>query len=251
MKKRWVRILFAVSLITACAMPLASQEPPPLVQVVRFHVKPDKVGEFRDIQARFTAASKEAGRLYRGVWRNRNNGSEYGVVTPRENYASYDSPPAAGPSRTIPEAEFQRLVARLQQCYDDRDVVIYRDIPELTNRPATPPNMVVTNTVTIRPGTQAKFLELRKQLFDQYKKLGAPAYGLRQVQFGGSRLAYMMWTGVDKMADLDGQSRIAKAFEAMGEAAASKWREENSRVVTSNELDIYVFEPDLSHYSAP
>ncbi len=227
-------------------MPLWSQDPGRLIQVVRFHVKPDKVGEFRDIQARFTAAAKEAGRS-RGIWRNRNNGSEYGVITVRDKYGEFDNPP----SGRIRETEFQRLVARLQQCYDDRNVTIYRELPELTNRPAAPPRMVVTNTVTIRSGTRRKFLDLRKQLTDQYKKLGATAYGYRQVNFGGSRLTYTSWMGLDKMGDLDGQSWTAKAFEAMGEAAASKWREENSQVVESNEFDIFVHEPDLSYYPAP
>jgi len=246
MKNRLTGMFVAACAVAVYVVPLVAQEPRPIVRIVRFHVKPDRVGEFRDIQARFTAARKAQGTFpSRGVWRNVNNGSEYGIVTTLENYASNAGPP------TMPETEFQRLVARLQQCYDDRDIVISTSVADLSILPATPPNMVLTNTVTIRPGTRAKYLELRKQLVEEYKKLGVPGFGVRRVRLGGPGNTYRSWTAVDKMSDLDGPSWAAKAFEAMGEAAASKWLEENRKIVLSNERDIYAYEPDLSYYTAP
>ena len=227
---------------------MAQQEAPALVTQTRVHVKPDKIGEFRDIQARFAEAFRErGGSEFRAVWRNRNNLSEYGIVQPRANYADFETErPSAMSVR-----EYERLLARYWACIDDRDVTIRQVYPELSITPEKPSKMVHTITTTIRFGDQAEFRALVEELSGYYKKAGLNGYGFNRIMYGGSRNTYQSWRPVEGMASLDEDGPAAKAFEAMGEEARDKWLERYRAVVESAEHDLWVYEEDLSYYPKP
>ena len=246
MFNRCVRWSVAAAIAACWVFPAAAQEEPPGLAVnVKFHLKPGKQDEFRDIQARFTAATKEAGtRAFRGVWRNFNNSSEFVVVTPRDNFADFDSSGGG----VLSDREFERLRARLADCYDDRDVTIRRVLPDYQITPAETPKMVHTITTTVHPGKNEQFLGLITELFGHMKKAGLPGYGVNRTLYGGSRQTFMSWRPVENMAELDEGGWAGKGFEAMGEEATAKWVEGYQDAIVSTEHDLWVLEEELSFY---
>ena len=249
MKFQMGRLLLAAATIAVWPVSAtAQQEAPTLVTQTRVHVKPGKIGEFRTIQARFAEAIRERGDSeFRGVWRNRNNLSEYGIVRPRANYAAFETerPPL------MPEREYQRLLARYWTCIDDRDVTIRQVYPELSITPENPPKMVHTITTTVNLGDGPELVALVEELFGYYKKAGLTGYGFNRVAYGGPRNTYQSWRPVDGMASLDEPGPAAKAFEAMGEEASEKWIERYRAVVESAEHDLWDLQEDLSYYPKP
>jgi hypothetical protein len=227
----------------------ATAQPPAVSNAVRIVVKPDRTAEFLEIQGKFTEAFKEGGGQFRGVWRNVNNRSEFVVVTPRDSYAAYDSP---GPgSKVMSEAESARLIARYVQCLQSREQVMRTPVEGLSITPPETPKMVHTITTRVRIGKGPQFQELIKELFEVYKKVGLTGYGMSQTQYGGPRNEFMSWRPIEKMADLDGQSWAAKAFESMGEDAAQKWMDGYRDTIESAEHDIYSYVPEISYYPEP
>jgi len=131
MKFKTKGLLALFSVAALCLTAQAQQTPPPLIQVVRVVVKPDRAAEWREIAKQISEAHEKGGGGFRHVWRSRvGNPYEYAIVTPRENYASLDVP---GPTRKgMSEAERARLVARRSQCTSSVELTVRRPIPELT-----------------------------------------------------------------------------------------------------------------------
>jgi hypothetical protein len=248
MNIQWRQLLFAGVMAGAWIVPATSQVgPPAITNMVRIHVKPDRVDEFRSIQARFTEARKQAGGKYRGVWRNVNDSYEFVVVTPHDKYAEYDAPP----QRSMPEAEFARLGSRFQQCIDSREVTIGDVIQELGIQPTKTPSMVHTIRTAVRPGMVDQYLDLVKEINGFYRKVGLTGYGISRVRLGGSRNTFFSWRAVENMAEFDGPGWAGKALQAMGEEAAQEWIAKYQQVIESAEHDLYRYQKDLSYYPQP
>jgi hypothetical protein len=139
-----MRVVVVLCALVVCVWPIVAQDPPTFRTMVRIQVKPDRVAEFRAIQARFTEDAKEAGIGFRGVWRSRNNPYEYMVVTPADKFADYDS------ARTV-SAEIVALRARIQRTFYTREITYRRVLPELQIQPPTTPPMVVVVRVDVHP----------------------------------------------------------------------------------------------------
>lgn len=211
-----MRAFIATCAIAVCVSPAMAQDPPPLQSNVFFHVKPDHVAEFRAIQARYTDAAKERGIAYRGVWRNRNNRSEYVILTPRESFAALNR------TRT-PSAEGASLSSRMSRTYDDRDVVVVRPLAELGSPSTSPVKMVVVYRTTVKPGMAARYMEWIKVRNDARKKLGETGFGVSRVALGGSITSFMSWTAIDSLADLDTPGTFtARWRESAGDAVVDK-----------------------------
>ncbi len=244
-----MRPLIAACVVGMCMSPAAAQDPPTLQSAVFFHVKPDRVAEFRAIQARFTEMRKANGVLYRGIWRNENDRNEYVVLIPRENFAAISAtgfPPANA------AAEVAALRTRLRQTYDSRDVVVRSRLPELGSPGATVPHMVVTRRTTVKPGMAGRYVELIKVRSDALKELGVTGFGTSRVRLGGSVTSFMSYRAIESLADLDGPGHTAKWREAAGDEVVDQWIEDIVSILdTGTERDVYVRQDNLSYYPEP
>ncbi len=234
--------------VAALAFTANAQTQSPLIQVARVVVKRDRGAEWREISKRFSEAHKKGGGAFRHVWRNTvGNPFEYAIVVPMANYAQRDSP---GPAQKgMSEAERAELVARRRQCTESVEITIRRPIPELSIPwpSGQPSKMLTTRTTRVRPGMANQYIEHRKELVAALKKAGVPAYGVHQVRWGGAR-EFVSWTALDKMADLDGESWLAKS---MSEDVRIKWIEKANSMVESSELHIWEYQPELSFHPEP
>ena len=237
-----IRALIATWAIAVCVSPAVAQDPPTLETAVFFSVKPDRVAEFRAIQAQATERAKERGVRSRGVWRNMNNGNEYVVLVPRESYA------AMTPTGS-PDVEGARIRARMRQTYDSRDVLVRQRLPELGSPGATVSHMVVTRRVTVKPGMAGRYVELSKVRSDALKELGVTGFGTSRVRLGGSVNSFMSYQAIESLADLDGHGPLAKWREAAGDEVVDQWIEDIVSILdTGIERDVYVREDNLSYY---
>jgi len=237
----------SVGLLAVAALTLAAQAqtPPPLIQIARVVMKPDRLAECREITKRFSEAHEKGGGAFRHVWRSRlGNPNEYAIVTPMDSYAQLDSP---GPARRgMSEAERARLVARRRQCTESVEITYRRPIPELTIPWSgdQPPKMIATRTSKVRPGMANQYIEHRKEQVAAFKKAGMPAYGVHRIMWGGSRTTFVSWRALDKMAELDSDDWMAKS---MSQEDRAKWTEKVLTMVAEpSELNIWVYEPELS-----
>ncbi len=98
--------------LAALSLPAMAQNGPTLPNVARVKVKPDRIGEYMDVEGQYTAAYKKGGGTLRAVYRGTaGNPFEFLAITAVPNYAALDgsSPYAKGATET----ELARMATRL------------------------------------------------------------------------------------------------------------------------------------------
>lgn len=232
------------AIVAACAsivcLASAAAQQPPLQQAVRFIVKPDRVAEFRQLQAENTAAAKERGLLYRGVWQNANNLNEFVILTPVDAFADlYEGP-------GNPTAEGAARQARMAQTYTSREVTVSRVLHELGVPAKATPRLVHTSTTTLHAGKAAEYIALQAEFAAAAKKAGVTGFGTSRVVFGGPATRFMNWRAIESMAEFDSPNPVTAA---MGAETFRSWVERiNPLVKDPQERTIYRYQESLSYY---
>jgi hypothetical protein len=238
------RSVLTLLIVIAFAIAASAQAPPPYLNISRVTVKPDRLGEWLDIQKQYMEAYKKGGGLWMTVWRNSiGNPYEFLVITPLDNYSQRDgqSPTQKG----MAEGDLARLSARRNQATESVRTTIEKPVAELTyvKEGAAPPKMLRVNHTRVRPGMADQYIALMKELVTAYKKVGVPAFRVRRIEFGGSRQDFHTGMPMEKWAELDGQSI---AIKALGEAGFKTWSEKIYQTISFSEYMIYSFVPDAS-----
>jgi len=229
----------AVLSLTAMA-----QNAPVLLNVARVQVKPDRIGEYMDVEGQYTAAYKKGGGTLRAVYRgNAGNPFEFLVITAVPNYAALDgrSPYAKG----VTETELARMADRRAQCVDSVRVTYERARGDLGfNSPAAPqPSTVMVTRVTVRPDMLEQFTAtVKNELVPALKKSGQASLLARQVEFGGTRNVFSFRSPVGKWAELDGDNALVKG---LGREAAVKLSAKLNSMANA-EWMIYTYMPGMS-----
>jgi hypothetical protein len=84
---RKLQLLSALFCVASTTFTVAAQTPPLLLSVARVQVKPDRVGEFMDVEKQYSAAFKKGGGTIRVVYRNAaGNPFEFLVIAVIPNY---------------------------------------------------------------------------------------------------------------------------------------------------------------------
>ena len=98
----------------------------------------------------------------------------------------------------------------------------------------------------VRPDQVTAYRELIKsEVLPAYKKAGAKVYSVARTRTGGSMFEYSSVTGLDKWADLDGETPFIKALG--GQAAFDKFQAKRAAMVTRTEFEMYRFMKDQSY----
>jgi len=228
---------------------MSAQPTPALLSVARVQVKPDRVAEYTDIDKQYLAAFKKGGGTIRAVYRSAaGNPFEYLVITGLSNYAALDDKSFYAKGAT--EAELVRMAARRAQCVESVRTTYERPQPDLGFNPAgTPqPKTVTLIRVNVRPDMVDQWTAtVKSELVPAWKKAGQPGVLVRRVEYGGSRNQFTIRVPLNKWADLDGETPLAKALgtEAMAKLGAKL----NS--MGSAEWLIYNYVPELSVVPQP
>ena len=240
MRQTLVALLGVVSLsLTAMA-----QNAPTLLSVARVQVKPDRVGEWMDVEKQYTAAYKKGGGTLRVAYRaSAGNPFEFLVISVVPNYAALDgkSPYAKGATET----ELARMAARRAQCTDSVRTTFERPLADMgfTSPGAPQPSKVLVTRVNVRPEMTEQFIAtVKNELVPALKKAGQTSLLARRVTWGGSRSIFTFRSPLGKFAELDGDSPLVKG---LGQEGAAKLGAKLSSM-SSSEWMIYTYVPELS-----
>jgi hypothetical protein len=237
--------MFATSLgLVFLSLTASAQNAPALLAVARVQVKPDRLGEFMDVEKQYTTAYKKGGGTLRAVYRSAvGNPFEFLVIAAVPNYAAFDgkSPYAKGTTET----ELARLAARRDQCVDGVRTTYERPVNDLSfNTPGAPqPARVAVVRVAVRGEMVPQFLAtVKEELVPAMKKAGQSSFLARRVEWGGSQNIFSFRSPVGKFADLDGDNPLVKG---LGREAAAKLGTKLASMGNA-EFFIYNYVPELS-----
>jgi quinol monooxygenase YgiN len=232
-----------LGLVVLSASALA-QNGPTLLNVARVQVKPDRVGEWRDMERQYTAAYKKGGGTLRAVYANAaGNPYEYLVITAVPNYAALDGQSPYG--KGVSETELARMAARRAACVDAVRTTFERPMNDLGfNPPGAPqPSRVAVVRVTVRPEMMDQFIAtVKNELVPAMKKAGQSSFLARRVEWGGSQNVFTFRCPVGKFAELDGPNPLVKG---LGQEAAAKLGAKLSSMGNA-EFMLYNYVPELS-----
>jgi len=235
--------------LAALSLTAMAQNGPTLLNVARVQVKPDRIGEYMDVEGQYTAAYKKGGGTLRAVYRGTaGNPFEFLVITAVPNYAALDgsSPYAKGSTET----ELARMAARRAQCVDAVRVTYERARGDLgfSSPDAPQPSTVMVTRVTVRPDMLEQFTAaVKNELAPALKKSGQSSFLARQVDFGGTRNVFTFRSPIVKYADLDGESPLVKG---LGQDAAMKLGAKLGSMGNA-EWMIYTYVPGMSLRQQP
>lgn len=245
------RFFVAVAGLLAAGLPVWCQQQYPLRSVTRTVVKPDRVGEFVDIQKQVVDITKKAGNdRFNVVWQVAvGNTNEYWAVSPMSKYGDRDQPPAF--VKNLPQAVVSGLFARRSNCIVSNVTTIERYRDDLSLAPAssttapTPPAYQRMLRTRVRQGKAEDYANLIKSvLLPAYKKAGVTNFRVRQVAWGGNTNDFTSTTGFQKWSEMDEPSLLVKA---LGEEGARQFGAKRNDLVTGTEYTILRYRPELSY----
>jgi len=217
---------------------------PPLLNVARVQVKPDKVGEYMDAEKQYSAAFKKGGGTLRVFYRSTaGNPFEFLMIAGEPNYAAHDDKSYYAKGAT--EADLVRMAARRAQCVDSVRLTYERAQPELGfSPPGTPqPKTVTVVRVNVHPDMIQQWMAtVKNELVPAWKKAGQPGMLVRRVEYGGSRNQFTVRVPLNKWADLDGEGPLVKA---LGQDGAAKLGAKLSSMSNAEWL-VYNYVPEMS-----
>jgi len=245
-KAHWaMRCGIAMTIAVSCAM----AQKPDVHNVIRFHVKPDRVGEFESAVKELGAVWQKAGYARQmSMWQSGAGPMEYLLVYNTKGYQeAFDNAPHA--SLKDVAGSVAALRARILACSNTverrvSDVVADAGLP----RGPLPPFVRVIQT-EVKVGKMEQYLAMLKELVTPaMKKAGMSTFLVFRQRYGGSGGQVATAMGVNDLADLD-QSPSA-VVKAMGEAGYKHYLAKRSELVEHSEVNLYRLRKDLSYLPA-
>ncbi len=246
--------LLASALATATivtTLPSSAQMPAaPMVNVVRYEVRRDRIPEFEEVEKQIAGSYKKASPTdqFRVVYRVAvGNTAEYWVLTPMSKFADRDGENPYNKMTT--EQERAARGARLAQYIESVRTSIDRTIGDLSvTSPGTPfpPAWVRYIRVRVRPGTTEQLIaNVKADVVPALKKMNGAELRVRQTLFGGNSNEFTVAAGFAKWAELDDTTALPKA---MGAETFRKFEEKMQAIETNSENYILGYQKDLSYY---
>jgi hypothetical protein len=235
-----------VSLATcAWAQPLAT-----IRSVTSFHVKADRVGDFRAAVKEYNAVLKKAS-YSKGdsMWTSVTGPIEYLRVQYYAKYAEMDASVAQDPKLKEERPDLTRISTRILQCTDRSQRIMEQVLPELSLPPSGEmPKMIRALRILVKPEKVGEFLALQKDdVVPAMKKSGVKVYSIARARAGAPSSEFLVVTGMNSWADMDGKPPL---LVGMGEEAYRRFLTKTAAVQVQSEANIYRFQPDLSYQPA-
>jgi len=239
------RMISAVFVFAACSLGVLAQENPQKVRFAIVKVKPDMVGEFRDVLAEVTAAYKKAGVPWRHVWEPAGFGdsTKWLTVVPMLKKSDWGLPPFVS---AMGEAGFQQYAAKASKCYTNIEYTVELSRPEISIQSGTIPPFIQFATVTVALGKEGAWESKQKtEALPALKKAGYKEVWVTRNMYGGeSTSTYSLATGISSLGDLEEGSALQRA---MGPEAYQRFRESLTGIVTSVKYETFKYVPELSY----
>jgi hypothetical protein len=242
------RAVLTLAAMAAIAIPALGQPVGNIRTIIRYRVKPDRMGDFRAAVKDYAAVLKRANFDRSGTWwRSESGPLEYAFVQYHSKFAELDV--TRNPKLKEVAAELAPLRARMSQCADSIERTVDEIQPELSlPRTGEPPAMVRVIRTVVKPDKVDEFVALYKsEIVPAMKKAGVKTAAMARTRFGGPRSEFRSSASIDGWAALDGPAPVV---QAMGEAKYRAFLAKYSALVNDTEYNIYRYMPDLS-YLAP
>ena len=216
-------------------------------------VKPDKVGEWREITKSQTVPMQQKGGVKsRDTWQSGapfGDGNMFGVVTPIDKFATYDMPPLA--LRVLGDAPARAYQDKLAAITLSRRTFAVQDRAELSIPPSAGVKFVaaILADVTIVSGHAAQYeAYIKDDVVPLLKKDKVPGFVVSRTVFGGNANEYHEVTYLASFADIDkgpAQARLLTPAERTAMTAKI------SPHVEHIERTILRYVPELSYAPRP
>ena len=237
----------ALLMIFALGVPLlasSQDEDRTWLQVRTVHVKPDRVGDYVDLQIKLSEAQKAAGQTGRDVWQEiRGDLATFHQVNSVDNLAELDEPfePPMG------EEEWAAWLSAIRDVSDSSTRTILRSHLEWSI-PAdedSEPGLLLLRYTTVVPNRMRDYHRwIRDQLLPALKEGGAQGVSFNHTAFGGDRTTWVSGTRIPNWAALQ---RRRGSLAYMSDEDFAALFAPVAEMVTASDLRILRYRADLSN----
>jgi hypothetical protein len=242
----------ALALVT---LSLIAQDKPPAAEAPRwsyitiYKIKPEMRSQFEAAQKEISAAYKQAGVPFRGVWQTRfGDMNEYVSASPLANFAALDGPNPV--VKALGEDGSRALLQRAGATWSEATRVGGVDRADLSvGEMGAPPKFAVIMVMNVAPGRGADYETWMKNDFVPALKKGGGRLFCQQAIFGaGGPNTYVCAAPIDNMAAIDAGPPM---WKSLGRAGADKMMTKMAGMMTSMQYSISQFRADLSNMPGP
>lgn len=231
------------------AVAMAPAQKTDIQNVIRFQVKPDRVGEFESAMKEMQAVMQKA-KYERGstMWQSGAGPMEYLLVYYNNSYADvFSNTPSPSLKEVQPSLTALRL--RVLACTNAMERRVSEVVSDVSMPRGTPPPYVRTIRSEVKAGKMEPYMAMLKELvLPAMKKAGMQTFLVFRQRYGGSSNEVVSATGVTNLADLD--QSPSPVVKAMGEAGYKQYLAKRAELVEHSETNIFRFRKDLSYQPA-
>ncbi len=211
----------------------------------RYQVKPDRYDDFVEMLRNYAGRNRKAGAAVGfTVWQSLSGPREFVISSNYSTRAAVlDLPLDPSP---IPEGSgAARARARFYATVENQERIVDQVLPFSFGSRAEPPQMLRSVGAIVRPDKVNEYIDLiRTELAPALKKCGARTYLVGRTRFGGPGNLIRSSTAVERWAEMDDASYLARA---LGDEGARKVLEKLSTLTLRTEINMYRFRPDMSY----
>lgn len=231
------------------AVALAPAQKTDIQNVIRFQVKPDRVGEFesamKELHAVFQKAKYERAST---VWQSGAGPMEYLLVYYNNSYADTFGNAQPASLKEV-QASVTALRSRILACTSGLERRVSEVVSDVSLPRSTPPPYVRTIRSEVKSGKMEPYMALLKEIvLPAMKKAGVPTFIVFRQRYGGSSNEVVSAAGVTNLADLD--QSPSPVVKAMGDAGYKQYLAKRAELVEHSETNIFRYRKDLSYQPA-
>jgi len=259
MQRKVIGSVIAVVLLGALVVAQAQQAQESYLDVFTVQVKPEKRSDFDAVSKKIAAANRQSkGDTWLAMETTYGPGNRVTFISTRNSYGDVEA--AMGTfmealQKTYGRAAVDKMFQDFNQCVlSSRSEIRRRRWDLSSNAPSEPAafakliaesRWLRTNSVHVRPGEAANFETLLKELKAAREKASPPVTTLvSQAVAGQEGTVYYITTPEPSLAGYDA---IPPIQQILGEEGYAKFQKTSAEVVSSNEMTINRFLPDLSN----
>jgi hypothetical protein len=252
------KAVWALALVMSLALPASVKAQGDYLEVYRAKVKPEKLGDFYALTAKWVDANRQnGGDHWIGAVAVYGEGDIFQFTSTRSSYADVDKSleaVMAAASKAF-GADMMKTMVDYESCLASSRNELRRRRADLSrNVPATPAayaklvgssRYLRTTAVHVRPGKIVEFEGLLKDLKTAYEKnSNAPAVFVSQVIEGTKGTGFYVSTLRSSLAGFDNNPSMR---ELLGEEGFKKFQQVNADAVEEADSTMYRFAPEISN----
>lgn len=206
------RILLLSTCVAALSTGLSAADPN-FQRTTVFTIKPDRVNDFEAAVKDINALAKKANVSLPAFVAQSATGPEHYVLVNQSEKMSDLFPEGPPLELQAHMAELAPIIQRLTSCLEKTESIVLqirRDLSMAVPATSTPPRLVLSSFVQVKPGKTEEWAALVKnEMLPAYRKAGVKSIGVNEARFGAPAGMFVMTAFSDKAADLEADPLLA------------------------------------------